>query len=193
MDSKEQTILTIDLDFLFPKMNLIESTKLSKFSITEYLDKFNLDFVKSILRHFEGTKVQIVESHEEVLFYIDKNKEINLINLDFHHDFGYNEEQISCCELNNFSELQQVDQEASWVLFLYLQYKLKSYTWLGSEESEFELSLLKHGFKIHLEKGSTFKPYDFELPIKVDKIIICKSLNYINERQVNYAINELHL
>lgn len=107
--------------------------------------------------------IVFIESHEQILNHIPDNEKFFLINIDHHHDLGYdNEEKII---------LEKKDVNCgSWGRYLLNNNLINAFIWIGNKNSD------KFG-----SDGAAYHYIDnFNLDnLKADKIIICLSPDWV--------------
>lgn len=164
-------VLSIDLDFLMPMLsdlNLLEINK-EEYTAEEYQSKireikkvdFKIDinakfFLELILNLLETSDVPIyiIDEHQQILDII-KDQEVNLVNVDQHHDIYY-----SFLDKNSvYDEKNKKYLESCWVYYLYVKNQLKSYTWIANSNSKFTNDLLKFPFSFYI--GEDLLGYDY--------------------------------
>ena len=128
--------------------------------------------------------------HDSILFDLENHTDIDLINIDHHDDvFGgdyddgenKNPYRLEYGQLENFDRIH----EGNWGAWLKSQDKLKSFTWIGNENSQ-----NKHRNKVNenlignyqnLEKENySFSDYNF------DYIFVCLSPQYTPQHHWHY-------
>lgn len=185
-------VLSIDLDFLF-KMEEIEENKIDECGIELLNEQANLLFELILyLLKDKNKKIKIIDSHEKILKYI--NEECLLINIDQHHDLHYSDLHCSMVDNNTFFDEEKEDQESCWVYWLHKNKLLKDYYWIGNEDSEVNIEILKYGYKFFLKEGSTLNPYfiyDYLKTLDFDLIVFCNSKNYISNEQYLYCLDKI--
>ena len=154
------------------------------------IDKINLlfcydVFLKSIKE--SSCKVSFSYDHDNILFDIGEFKDIELINIDHHHDILYpvgdDDESVVKSFKEKYEQISKYSMvdEGNWVGWLRSKDKIKSYTWIGNENSfssisDFKLMYFKNflpKFTMKTRENYTFKDYKF------DHIFICLSPQYI--------------
>ena len=90
------------------------------FNIYKKLTNYILECKKN------NIKIFFISSHEEIYKYIKNLKEINLINIDHHHDFGYK---------NNFNYLNRITC-GNWVRYCFNKNIIKTYLWINDDNSK---------------------------------------------------------
>lgn len=177
-----ETIITIDFDvIMWPSIelynNMVEGEKdilpniekdipLIQYSnadlklyyqLTEYLLKMKK----------ENIQIKFIDSHEKILDYVENP--CNLINIDHHHDLGYNE-----CQWKN-----KKIECANWGYWGIKKGLFKSFIWLHGWMSTMWNPQLNNEIKnIPMVENIIFG-VDLNQIIKPSKIIICSSYNWI--------------
>ena len=111
-------------------------------------------------------EIIFIESHDSIINYIPQGeKEINLINIDYHHDLGYNGKG------KIFKDKDEVNC-GNWCNYLITNNLIHSYLWIGDKSSnKWNCDYPYH----HIKHMNLFN-------LKADKIIICLSPEYIPEK-----------
>ena len=142
-----------------------------------YILSIDCDWVKTSSQHkdllsYYSEKIKNVDevyfSYEHQFHYAHVDEESIVVNIDDHHDLGYNESQ-------HFNIKYGAIEEAAWVLGLINHKKLKGLIWVSNSGS---CSL---GISDKLRHLDTYKRYyeiedirDFEY----NKILVCESIDY---------------
>lgn len=132
-------------------------------NIYEYLTRY----LVKVFKKLDKKKIYFVHSHEMVVPLVSKYKDINLVNIDHHHDLGYGEKttaygMASC---------------GNWAKKLLDLRLLSSYTWVSNPES----SMLPEEFQDReYIQDVLLEDYSLdELADKTDMLIICESFDWI--------------
>tara|TARA_R100001530_G_C4203707_1_gene125465 strand:- start:45 stop:542 length:498 start_codon:yes stop_codon:yes gene_type:complete len=149
---KKLDILSIDCDWI---INFKQQEELLSFAIP------------IIYNHAD---VKTAYSHKEIYpLFTHGYDEYNLINIDHHHDFHYDEKKLD------------VLNEGNWLYHLSNVFKNKiNYTWISNP----------HSIHIYLDRLKTLKSFTFDNNIdyikqkKFDKIFICCSPDYATTPEV---------
>ena len=139
-------VLTIDVDYItsnysrflesnysiFPQKRwnkLFENTPLipNDFHIDSANLLYSLDVFSKAISKCDN--VVFGSDHENILHLLADEKNIELINIDQHHDIAYEENQIYDIERYD------ITTESSWVWYLLSKNKISSYDWIGTETS----------------------------------------------------------
>ena len=141
--------------------------------------------------------------HDAILFNLQKFSDIELINIDHHDDVlggsyvndvgynpaAYNSEGALIKEYYDLCENGRVN-ESNWVGWLVNQKKLKSYTWIGNQNSNksknFFIERIIQQY-VNLEKEN----YNFE-NYRFDHIHVCLSPQYIPKNHWHYFSMFIH-
>ena len=141
--------------------------------------------------------------HDAILFNLQKFSDIELINIDHHDDVlggsyvndvgynpaAYNSEGALIKEYYDLCENGRVN-EINWVGWLVNQKKLKSYTWIGNQNSNksknFFIERIIQQY-VNLEKEN----YNFE-NYRFDHIHVCLSPQYIPKNHWHYFSMFIH-
>lgn len=89
-----------------------------------------MEIAKVIKRNIKnGAKLIPINDHDEIIQYLENEKNIELLNIDYHHDIIYHSEDI-----NSLADFGKYDC-GNWVGYLQLNNFLKEYTWLKAPSS----------------------------------------------------------
>lgn len=205
-------VLSIDLDYIMaPTIDIYHETGWDDnpttrwelfFSLTKvkeeelYCDKKNLFWVyEQYLRALENcSSVSFAYDHDNILYSIQDYDEIDLINIDHHHDILYPQMEKPDLVLNNMKwnyhvikDNHHID-EGAWIAWLRSKDKIRSYTWItnenaiegvGDTELKYFNSLIPR-FKVVTRKNFEIKDYNF------DHIHVCLSPQYMPKRHWHY-------
>lgn len=146
--------------------DLIHYNRLTKYLIklSNYIDKENIFFI---------------ENHAQIINYLKDDDQIDLINIDHHHDIGYFHKDNENDKLNC----------GNWVGYLLDNNILSSYTWICNENS----IDYKENKIIPYDKRYLFKLDLDTIPIP-DKLIICLSEPWVppNFRELFFVWIEIY-
>ena len=153
---KNKKLLTIDLDWI------------------QHPRQFT-DILPICVKIFKKqTPTIFIKSHQEIYDHIEP--ESIVINIDHHHDFGY--DQVSVKEA-----LENIPREGNWVLAAAIHKKIKGYIWVKNYDSKINASEITDWirnldfFKIK----NDIKDCDFE---NIYKLVVCESVEY--EKNVSF-------
>lgn len=152
MNDYRKNILTIDLDFLVRDIRSLNSCipfemveeyedlkdleklwkctrELHKLRFKKEIDekaicKGTLEFVLKIIEINPEAVHFFERDHDEVLNYLQDDCDNTIVNIDFHHDLGY-----------DFSEDQRQPMINNWTLWGWDEGLIKSYSWIGRSTS----------------------------------------------------------
>ena len=152
MNDYRKNILTIDLDFLVRDIRSLNSCipfemveeyedlkdlnklwkctkELHKLRFKKEIDekaicKGTLEFVLKIIESNPESVHFFERDHDEVLNYLHDDCDNTIVNIDFHHDLGY-----------DFSEDQKQPMINNWTLWGWDEGLIKSYSWIGRSTS----------------------------------------------------------
>ena len=171
--------------------------KAGEISQQNYLDVIDL-YSKALfgLKKSESDKLYFADNHDTILtplqnMYQEGDK-FNIINLDHHHDIYYNISQMQNVDLYNLAS------PADWVWYLEKNNLLKTYYWIGNDNSEDFKPIQKKkpvgisntGFFKSLKE---FREDETRMPKKFDLIYVCKSPQWTPTKFYSYFENLKHL
>lgn len=152
--------LPTDISNLVWTMRYVESYQpIHKVTVNESLLQTVID---TIQQQSKSTPVMIVNSHKYAYDFIKEHscgKDVDLINLDLHHDLFNDSETLDC---------------GNWISHVAKDLKLKSFTWIGRKTSEKMYDMTEEEkVRLHFNLGlDTIKDKKF------DAIFICRSDNW---------------
>lgn len=213
-------VLSIDLDYcmsscieLYDGIHDDENplTRWKKFQESGFMpnNKLTIDKDKVIycfdvftkaLKHCQD--VEFAYDHDAILYRLEKEKDVEIINIDYHNDFlnfgglseysdGSYEQDISVLELEyDLIEKHNRVMEGNWVAWLDIHDKLKKYTWIrdktsltGTKEknnkptfTDYYWDILQDKFEHCVKEDYTFKSFEF------DYIFVCLSPVYVPQK-----------
>lgn len=182
-----ETILTIDFDIImWPSIelynNMITSNDDKMIPMQQMIPLINyanadLELYYKITNYLlnqkdKGTEIIFIDSHEEILNYI--KSETNVINIDHHHDLGYNDSQWD----NSSPEC------GNWAYLGIKKNLIKKYIWLHGNIANLWNIPKKYTLKNqnNISEGNALD-INYKHLITPSKIVICKSFNWI---PINY-------
>lgn len=118
--------------------------------------------ITQIISYLEKDSIIFIENHGLAYDFIKNNNNIDLINIDHHHDIGYpnsEEDKVTC---------------ANWIEFLNKEGKINSYIWLNNDTSID--CIIDTNLKY---KNFLLKDYNLSDIGKIDKLILCLSEPWI--------------
>lgn len=140
-------VLTIDLDYITTDYSRFLDTNYSKYPALRW-DKlmynsplisrdfkvdcdnllYSIDVFSRAIEQCQNVVVGI--DHESILYELDSiDDEIDLVNIDQHHDIAYDKDQIYKIEKHN------IVSEGAWIWYLYIRNRISSYKWICTETS----------------------------------------------------------
>lgn len=162
-------ILSLDLDIFFPCHKYHDIQKIKNLSVDEFwkiVDTLNINYepdydkiykVLDMIKCVEVNNINIITEHVEILDMLKSYKDVDLWNIDFHHDMGY-------------SIIRSKPNSENWVLHAKFDKLINSYTWIRTELSE-----PVYDVAFNFEQYNILD--DFEYPT-FDKAVICISPKY---------------
>lgn len=141
-------------------------------SLLYIFETFNKSFLCS-------KKVVFSLYHDCLLHEILEYKDLDIINIDMHHDIYYNDSQIYGIDKLNYCN------ESNWVMYLSNLEKLKSYTWIRDSNSrlpdeKFLTTETNFYYKLTQTKEYSIDSYLFDL------VFVCLSPQYIAPAHWHY-------
>lgn len=131
--------------------------------LSKFHDLFFLLLDKS--KKLKQEDICISFNHEEIYNFLSDYDNINLYNVDHHHDMGYPQ--------NGSEEIQDYINCANWVYHLNKNNKLKSYTWIHNINSIQNNNI--ENFCTYIDTNDL----DILKNIEFDKIFICASWEWV--------------
>lgn len=184
-------IVTIDFDIIMhPSLNLYNNLIDDENTIQSILlankdanfvpnsDLFLYDYlteyVLKCLKRLPENRVFFIDDHNDVLDLFEEEnfprEEFNVINIDFHHDIAYDDEDVE-------HMIEEADC-GNWVKYLFENNpKFKQYVWVKSEESlEYEPEwIFKKRVNVH-----DIKKYNLDSLAKTtDYLFLCRSPEWV--------------
>lgn len=186
-----ETVLTIDFDImLYQDLPLYNSfisgngtgindivndfpmLKETRFDYFMYKDITN--FILTLFKKLDKDKIYFCYNHNYVVNFTEDLKEkFNIINMDFHHDIGYNiknwDEKIERFELGC----------GNWIKYLKDNEKINNHIWINANSSvmdeEISKTFLPHKILTMPKNSSEIE----EEILKADRLILCASFSWI--------------
>lgn len=131
-------IVTIDFDIIMsPCIDVYNDSDLT---VDEYLNKFDFlgwmaadlelyQILTNFVMSFDKSKIYFIYDHHDIVDHLkDIEEKIDLYNIDYHHDIGYEDEKFWNSPLQEYNE-------GNWVKRLWDENKLNSYIWLKDYKS----------------------------------------------------------
>ena len=155
-----------------------------------FIDQSNLMYCFNVfLKALKSNpKVSFGYDHDSILFDIDQEENIDLINIDHHDDVFHG--MASPDEEYEMVTKYNIINEGNWGIWLYSQGKLNSFTWIMNDNSNAGLGdgdrndrnkyYLGNSYEYYLKENYKFEDYNF------DYIHICLSPTYIHPDHWHY-------
>ena len=137
-------VITIDMDIIMAPVIESYNDKVGlEYSVTDLLNDFPymktmqgdlflfeyiIQFYLKVLKTISKNKIHFISSHEEICSLI-LNEKVDLINIDHHHDIGYDDE--------DWDNIVTTPKVGNWVKYLYDNNQLLHYYWIGDNNSIF--------------------------------------------------------
>ena len=126
------------------------------------INKKEMDFIQDYLQQARPYRTMVVNSHQHIYDFItdnvDTNTEINLVNIDFHHDLYRQGKELDC---------------GNWLKYIMRKYpKTSQYIWIHRDISDMKNMMYKKRIKMEEDLYSLDKIMDKD---NVDFIFVCKS------------------
>lgn len=120
------------------------------------------DYLLKLTKKLPKEKIHFIQTHETINKFLDKNEKYNVINIDHHHDRGYNDRvnPIKNQELNC----------SNWVNFIQ---NLTDYYWICNENSEILTD------EVGYIRRTNIKDCDLNKLPTPDELFICFSMPWI--------------
>ena len=188
-------ILSIDFDIIMAPSIELYNDKVPGLSQEKLIEVFPiLEYCQADMSHYQKLlsylleivpkmspdNIHIAFSHQTILKYIPKDEENHIVNIDHHHDLGYEEDLIE----------KKMDTCANWAKSLFLRNQIESYTWMNNSNSsklpENIENRTKFKEKIHIRD---FRDFDMSYPVP-DILFICLSPEWVplNYRPLFYSM-----
>ena len=196
-------VLSIDLDYITRPYaewthNLFEMNSTHRWSkfMEEtpfdrghfFIDTSNLMFCfNTFLRALKSSpKVSFGYDHDSILFSIDKEENIDLINIDQHDDVFHGMGDSPDDEYEMVAKYGIIN-EGNWGIWLHSVGKLNSFTWIMNDNSDpqggrnaRDKKYLGDSYQYYLKQDYQFDGYNF------DHIFVCLSPQYIHPDHWHY-------
>lgn len=145
----------------YPKIELFLEADLFIYAeLTRYLT--------FLFKRTPANKIFFISEHQKIIPLIQEEKKVELINIDHHHDIGYDGTTINTKIV--------VPHCGNWVKYLTDKGLLKSYTWIYDDKSLSPQNNLGKGYLTNSENIKHLNLYSYN---DFDKIIICHSPQWI--------------
>lgn len=191
-----KNVLSIDVDFVFTDMNKYNEkinsdlTPEQSWQVIRWITGQNefkpcvksLNFILKIIGQFcKNAIVEQITEHDEIVGVMEKYscKDVNLWNIDYHHDINYQQLLSNDVDLSN------------WVTHARHKGIIKNYTWIMQDDSKFPISS-----PIRYEYSS-YKDLKDDMIPNFDLVVICTSKHYtppqywkLNKMLYHYALKD---
>ena len=153
-----------------------------------FIDTSNLMFCfNTFLKALKSNpKVSFGYDHDSILFAIDKEENIDLINIDQHDDVFHGMGDSPDDEYEMVAKYGIIN-EGNWGIWLHSAGKLNSFTWIMNDNSDpqggrnfRDKNYLGDSYQYYLKQDYQFDEYDF------DHIFVCLSPQYIHPDHWHY-------
>lgn len=175
-----EKILTIDFDIIMaPSIELYNDLVGDNKGVNDIIQKYPLleytlsgDFfiyelltgqLIKLFKNIPPENIHFIREHHQLIKFVNNKEKINLINIDHHHDLGY----------EKLSKKILLPNCGNWVKYLYEKDLLESYIWIHNSDSVMPNS------KIIINNDYNLKDYNFQDLDKIDKLIICNSPQWL--------------
>lgn len=143
---------------------LLEYTLTGDFFIYETLTRELMKLFKRV----SAEKVKFISEHQTLIKLTEEFDRFDLINIDHHHDIGYNSTRPTTKIVR--------PECGNWVKYLSDKNKINQYIWIHNENSNFPENGLS---KPYLYDSVEIKNFNFDAIEQIDKLIICNSPQWI--------------
>lgn len=135
-------------------------------NIYEYLTRYIVDVIKVLPQD----KIQFIRSHEQIVPLVSKYRDANLINIDHHHDIGY--------EIEDWTKpIVGKPQCGNWVKKLFDTKVINHYDWVSNPLSDV---LPDEVTELYAVEDHLLKDYSLiNLTKNTDVLIICQSFEWV--------------
>lgn len=147
------------IDKIIQQYPLLEYTLSGDFFIYELLTGQLIKIIKQI----KSEDISFIREHQQIIKLLDEKEKIELINIDHHHDLGY----------EGLSKKIIFPNCGNWVKYLIDKDLVESYIWVHNDNSDFPNN------KIFINEEYNINDFDFSRLINIDKLIICNSPQWV--------------
>ena len=117
----------------------------------------------------ENTKIYVAFNHKMILDFLKDDIDLNIINIDHHHDLGYKYDG----EMEN-------PTCANWARHLFEENKMKNYIWANNANSQMPLDIVADRLKSYNYIVEDFNQLKDKIAnIKYEKVFICLSPEWV--------------
>lgn len=179
-------VVTIDFDVIMnPSIGLYNDVVGTEFKVDSYFEDFPFmanvpadlniyeyvtRYIVDVFKTLQKGQIHFIRSHEQIVPLVSKFRDIELTNVDHHHDIGY--------ELEDWSKpIVGKANCGDWVKKLFDMKVIKSYEWVSNDRSD----VMPAGIEdIYDVKETHLSDYSLiELAKKTDMLVICKSFEWV--------------
>lgn len=177
----EEKVFGVITEVFWSKVH--EMTGIPETEMQESVDNLR-EIFQIFIRYIQDDSVKVVFGleHDSILNHIpNQANNINIINLDHHHDITYNRPK-SDISIAKYGEIGEGD----WVYAI--SSRVSSYIWVSNKTSE----TLRHitpeelGFQMYSQYYSLNDVPTYLMPEKVDLIYVCLSPTYFHRKYWHY-------
>jgi hypothetical protein len=178
-------VVSIDFDIIMsPSIEFYNDLLHDEDSIDTYLNKFPFisgikadlyqydcltQYLCQMFKKLDKDKIIFITSHEELVTITKDFEPFDLINIDHHHDVGYEGERWKAPKYSK-------PDCGNWVKYLWDNKKINSYTWIRNKDSN---PLDEDANPAYITKDILFDDFDFPLLEDADYVILCKSFEWV--------------
>lgn len=124
-------------------------------------------YLINVFKQLDKDQILFIDDHSQILSEI--NEPVSLINIDHHHDTGYEEETVLIWK-------SYIDC-GNWARWLFEQKLLEKYTWIKNDNSELDEDNAQY-----IDEIFNVNNFDFNTLELPDKLIICLSKPWVPPR-----------
>lgn len=176
-------ILTIDFDIIMkPSIYVYNDLIATDTPMKEWVDNYSFIanipadlyiyeyLTRIIMEVAPQADTYFISNHKSVVDILNKykNKNLDLVNIDHHHDIGY--------EIKDWNKHITFPNCGDWVKHLMDKGKVKSYTWVNNDNSSYPE---KAGAAKYLTRDMELGEFSLTDFPKFDVLIICASFEWI--------------
>ena len=139
----------------FPVLNNVKA------NLNNYQAIFTI--INNIALGLHPDDIKVALSHEDIKYLLEGQSNVNVFNIDNHHDIGYRTNNPEVCGCGN------------WAGYYLKNNTISHYTWIKNPYSEVDLNCNNERIII-----SNLLDFDFSTLPKIDKLFICFSPEWVN-------------
>lgn len=169
-----KNIITIDFDIIMKPsislyndlatdnwLDLLKMPEARLFRADNVIYRKVSNYVFKLINSLSDEQIIFIEDHSRVINYVNEDEKINLINIDHHHDTGY--------ENNSFVSLDNINC-GNWARWLLEQNNLNSYIWINNKNSEIDQEYVSK-----INNIIDINKINLDTLLKPDLLILCLS------------------